>query len=151
MCVVVTSWASFSQLYLLSFRSSPFYGRNWKRRRVTETQSATQYISFSLLWQVMRNKGTENLLLNSIDSGHGRFETDESSFFYFSLLSPIDNLSIDKKCATWSQIFISYKNPKVKGVLCSSCYWIECSDDVTIYESSIVSKRQEKITRMLQV
>jgi hypothetical protein len=48
----------------------------------------------------MRNKGTENLLLNSIGSGHGRFETDESSFFYFSLLSPIDNLSIDKKCAT---------------------------------------------------
>lgn len=92
MCSVATKQASFPQLYLLGSHFFPLSQKKLKNNESRrDRQASTQYISFSLLCQVMRKKETENRVPNSLSSDQTGFQTEESQYilivgflFFFS-------------------------------------------------------------------
>lgn len=97
MCSVATTQASFPQLYLLGSHFFPLLQKKLKKKENRrDRQASTQYISFSLLCQVVRNKKTENRVLNSLGSDQRGSQTGKSQYIFIGLLSPTDNLIMSK-------------------------------------------------------
>lgn len=76
-----------SFLFSAVFIALSFFPLLWKKLKEEESQRDTVIHSIYFIFfimEVMRNKGTENCLLNNIDSGKKkkkRFETDEARLF----------------------------------------------------------------------
>lgn len=81
-------WYRNNTSFLLSavFIALSFFPLLWKKLKEEESQRDTVIHSIYFIFfimEVMRNKGTENCLLNNIDSGKKKkgFETDEARLF----------------------------------------------------------------------
>lgn len=126
MCSVATTQAAFPRLYLLG---SHFFSLSQKKLKNKESrrdrQASTQYISFSLLCQVMRNKETENQVPNSLCSNQRGFQTEEPHCIFIGLLFPTDNLTKSENVPLDPRPSSITRAPRLR--MNCACYWIRSS------------------------